>query len=81
VFYPSSQWLTAFGPIEQYVLADLYAWFEAHSGLSRSSVTNIASAMEANASSLNMVRLLLHVLLVKDEIRENPEATRITNGV
>jgi uncharacterized protein len=34
VFYPSSQWLTGLGPIQQYVLADLYAWFEADSGLS-----------------------------------------------
>ena len=28
VFYPSSQWSTGFGPIQQYVLADLYAWLE-----------------------------------------------------
>jgi hypothetical protein len=54
VFYPSSQWKTGIGPIQQYVLADLYSWLEAHSGLSRSSVTNSASAMEANASSLNI---------------------------
>jgi hypothetical protein len=33
-FYPSSQWLTRAGPIEPYVLADIYAWLEAHSGLS-----------------------------------------------
>ena len=32
VFYPSSQWQTSDGPIQQYVLADLYAWLEAHSG-------------------------------------------------
>ena len=31
VFYPSSQWQTSDGPIQQYVLADLYAWLEAHS--------------------------------------------------
>ena len=31
-FYPSSQWLTRPGPIEPYVLADLYAWLESHSG-------------------------------------------------
>ena len=29
-FYPSSQWLTALGPIPEYVLADLYSWLEAH---------------------------------------------------
>jgi uncharacterized protein len=31
-FYPSSQWSTANGPIQQYVLADLYSWLAAHSG-------------------------------------------------
>ena len=25
VFYPSSQWFTALGPVQPYVLADLYA--------------------------------------------------------
>jgi dienelactone hydrolase len=33
-FYPSSQWFTSEGPIPPYVLADIYAWLEAHSGLS-----------------------------------------------
>ena len=32
VFYQSSQWHNSQGPIPQYVLADLYAWLEAHSG-------------------------------------------------
>jgi pimeloyl-ACP methyl ester carboxylesterase len=31
-FYPSSQWQTQHGPIPPCVLADLYAWLEAHSG-------------------------------------------------
>ena len=31
-FYPSSQWETRNGPIQQYVLADLFAWLEAHLG-------------------------------------------------
>ena len=54
LFYPSSQWKNGIGPIQQYVLADLYAWFEAHSGLSDSYVnTSTASAMEANTNSLN----------------------------
>ena len=39
LFYPSSQWSTGLGPIQQYVLADLYAWLEAHSGLSHSFAT------------------------------------------
>jgi hypothetical protein len=51
-FYPSSQWFTGIGPFEQYVLADIYAWLEAHSGLSRSSVTT-TSTTGANTSSLN----------------------------
>jgi uncharacterized protein len=39
VFYPSSQWSTGIGPIQQNVLADLYAWLESHSGF-----TNHAAA-------------------------------------
>jgi uncharacterized protein len=38
-FYPSSEWLTSIGHIQPYVLADLYAWLEAHSGLSKSNIT------------------------------------------
>ncbi|HET7147491.1 MAG TPA: alpha/beta fold hydrolase [Candidatus Nitrosopolaris sp.] len=54
LFYPSSQWSTGFGPIQQNVLADLYAWLKAHSGLSHSSVTTaIAPIIGANTSSLN----------------------------
>lgn len=33
-FYPTSQWIEKVGPIQEYVLADLYSWLEAHSGLS-----------------------------------------------
>ena len=32
MFYPSSEWKTGMGPIEQYVLADLYSWLESHNG-------------------------------------------------
>ena len=55
VFYPSSQWSTGIGPIQEYVLADLYAWLEAHSGLSHSFVTTAAtiSSMTANMTSLS----------------------------
>ncbi len=52
LFYPSSQWLTGSGPIEPYVLADIYSWLEAHSGLSHS-VATTTSAIGANTSSLN----------------------------
>jgi len=52
VFYPSTQWWTEIGPIQQYVLADLYTWLAAHSGLSRSHVTTSpASNMETNTGS------------------------------
>ena len=52
VFYTSSQWSRGAGVgIEQYVLADLYAWLEAHSGLSHSYVTTDASAIGANTIS------------------------------
>src|SRR5438067_11775776 len=53
VFYPSSQWSTGFGPIKQYVLADLYAWLEAHSGLSNSFATPTATSNTANMTSLS----------------------------
>jgi dipeptidyl aminopeptidase/acylaminoacyl peptidase len=32
LFYPSSQWQTGLGPIQQYVLRDLYSWLESHNG-------------------------------------------------
>ena len=49
-FYPSSQWLTMPGPIEPYVLADLYSWLAAHSGLSHPYITTPASTLGANTS-------------------------------
>ena len=53
-FYPSSQWSTGIGPIQQYVLADIYGWLEAHSGLSHSFATTTATShMAANMTSLS----------------------------
>jgi uncharacterized protein len=43
-FFPSSQWTTESGPIPEYVLADLYSWLEAHSGISRSYVNTTADS-------------------------------------
>jgi hypothetical protein len=43
VSYPSSQWSTGIGPIQEYVLADLYAWLESHSGLSHPYVTTTST--------------------------------------
>ena len=50
-FYPSSQWSTRAGPIEPYVLADIYAWLEAHSGLSHSYVGTPTSTLGANTNT------------------------------
>jgi len=47
IFYPSSRWSTGMGPIEPYVLADIYAWLESHSGF-----THIAAPISSsNVSS------------------------------
>jgi uncharacterized protein len=51
-FYPSSQWSTAFGPVQPYVLADLYSWLESRSGLIRIS-TSIPSSDSTLSSSTN----------------------------
>jgi uncharacterized protein len=51
--YPGSSmygFVLASGPIEDYVLADLYGWLESHSGLSHPYLTT-ASTIGANASS------------------------------
>lgn len=54
LLFAMSQWMTANGPIQQYVLADIYSWLEAHSGLSQSYFNpTVASTMEANASPSN----------------------------
>ena len=52
LFYPSSQWSRGAGVgIEQYVLADIYAWLEAHSGLSHPYVTTTSSSLNTNTTS------------------------------
>ena len=50
-FYPSSQWSTRAGPIEPYVLADIYAWLEAHSGLSHPYIATPTSTLGANTNT------------------------------
>jgi uncharacterized protein len=49
--YPSSQWSTGVGLFEPYVLADIYAWLEAHSGLSHTYVATPTSNIGVNSSS------------------------------
>ena len=52
LFYPSSQWKTGIGPIQQYVLADIYSWLESHNGFTplttSSSSSNISNATKIN---------------------------------
>ena len=47
---PSSPWFAGDGPIEPYVLADLYSWLEAHPGLSHDIATP-TSKLATNTSS------------------------------
>jgi uncharacterized protein len=54
LFYPSSMWSTGIGPIEPYVLTDLYAWLEAHSGLSHTYTITPTSTIGANANKLSI---------------------------
>jgi uncharacterized protein len=52
LFYPSSQWQTGVGPIQQYVLADLYAWLESHSGFTP--LTTFSSSSDtSNTTKIN----------------------------
>ncbi|MGZ8889955.1 MAG: alpha/beta hydrolase family protein, partial [Nitrososphaeraceae archaeon] len=53
IFYPSSQWITGVGPIEQYVLRDLYSWLESHSGLTPLTTSNLLSSSSSNTTKLN----------------------------
>ena len=49
--FPSSEWIASIGPIEEYVLQDMFAWLEAHSGLSHSFAT--IATIGSNTSALN----------------------------
>jgi pimeloyl-ACP methyl ester carboxylesterase len=51
IFYPSSKWSTGMGPIEPYVLADLYGGLEYHSGFTR--VPNVMPSSYSSSSSTN----------------------------
>jgi pimeloyl-ACP methyl ester carboxylesterase len=49
-FYPSSEWHTALGPIQPYVLADLYSWLESHSGFTSPSSPTIRISSTNNTT-------------------------------
>ncbi len=51
-FYPSSQWQTRHGAIEQYVLADLYSWLESHNGFTPLT-TFSSSSYSSNITKIN----------------------------
>jgi predicted esterase len=53
VFYPSSQWQTGIGPIQQYVLADLYSWLESHNGFTPTTTFSSSSSYTSNNTKLN----------------------------
>jgi hypothetical protein len=51
-FYPSSQWQTQQGPIQQYVLAHLYSWLGSQSGFTRVPAST-PSSYSTSSSSLS----------------------------
>jgi pimeloyl-ACP methyl ester carboxylesterase len=53
IFYPSSQWITGVGPIEPYVLKDLYSWLEAHSGFTPLTTFSLSSSSISNTTKIN----------------------------
>jgi dipeptidyl aminopeptidase/acylaminoacyl peptidase len=52
-FYPSPQWFAESGPIEPYVLADLYAWLESHSGFTTpaAAAAHVTSTPSTNSTA------------------------------
>ena len=53
LFYPSSQWKTGIGPIQQYVLADIYAWLESHNGFTPLTTFSSSSQSSSNTTKIN----------------------------
>jgi uncharacterized protein len=51
VFYPSSEWRTSIGPIQPYVLADLYSWLESHSGFTHIPIVKPSSNSSSSSSN------------------------------
>jgi pimeloyl-ACP methyl ester carboxylesterase len=49
IFVPSNQWITSHGQWEEYVLADLYAWLESHSGFAQ--ITKPISSSNVSSTS------------------------------
>jgi pimeloyl-ACP methyl ester carboxylesterase len=51
-FYPSSQWGTEFGQIQQYVLKDIYSWLESHNGFIPLTTSSSTSSLP-NTTKIN----------------------------
>jgi pimeloyl-ACP methyl ester carboxylesterase len=51
VFCPSSEWQTDIGPIQEYVLADLYSWLESRSGLAENGATLTSPSLPSASST------------------------------
>jgi hypothetical protein len=51
IFNPSSLLIRGTGPIEPYVLADLYSWLEAHSGFTNPATTMTPFSSTSNSSA------------------------------
>ncbi len=51
LFYPSSQWKTGIGPIQQYVLADIYSWLESHNGFTPLMTTSSLSSLSSSSNT------------------------------
>jgi uncharacterized protein len=50
-YNPSSQWVFEIGPIQPYVLADLYAWLESRSGFTRIPVVMPSSNSSSSSTT------------------------------
>jgi len=56
LFAPSNQWITAEGPVEPYVLADLYSWLESHSGFTHPSTFLSSSSSSSNSNTTRITK-------------------------
>jgi hypothetical protein len=74
--------LTVQGPFEQYVLADIYAWLEAHSGLSHSfantaGTSHTSTNITSNSSySSKMMIFVFGVICIKLDLTVSCLATK-----
>jgi len=63
-FYPSSQWETRNGPIQQYVLADLYSWLEAHSGFTNHAIAR-ETLLQCHPLTLLLNKIISRIMRAK----------------